>query len=417
MLSEVPDGWAQESLDSVFSVITKGTTPTSVGYAFESSGVPFIKVENISASGKITNKTSQYISEECHAKLARSVIEKGAILFSIAGTIGKVALYEEDYQSNTNQALAILRGLNEDAASKGFIFQLLKSTYVYDTLQSQRTVGAQPNISLKQLKELVVNLPPLTEQKRIAEVLSSVDESIQTTQRLIEQAERVKQGLMEELLTGGLGSEAIERGEVPEGWTIKQLSELAAVKGGKRMPKGAKFSETPTEYPYIRVVDFENGTISTENLRFVSEEHQKQIARYTISQDDLYISIAGTLGLVGLVPASLNGAQLTENAAKIVLNDRAVIKKEYLALFLQSSLGQNQIFVKKGVGGGVPKLALFRIGEILVAYPSAEKQVNIISKVSSLSDTRKSNEVKLKQLEKLKKGLMDDLLTGKVRTV
>tara|TARA_R100001129_G_scaffold170764_1_gene140474 strand:+ start:15832 stop:17070 length:1239 start_codon:yes stop_codon:yes gene_type:complete len=263
----------------------------------------------------------------------------------------------------------------------------------------------------------LLNLPPLTEQKRIAEVLSSVDKSIQATQRLIEQAERVKQGLMEELLTGGLGNEAIERGEVPEGWTIKQLSELAAVKGGKRMPKGAKFSETPTEYPYIRVVDFENGTISTENLRFVSEEHQKQIARYTISQDDLYISIAGTLGLVGLVPASLNGAQLTENAAKIVLNDRAVIKKEYLALFLQSSLGQNQIFVKKGVGGGVPKLALFRIGEILVAYPSAEKQVNIISKVSSLSDTRKSNEVKLKQLEKLKKGLMDDLLTGKVRTV
>ena len=79
--------------------------------------------------------------------------------------------------------------------------------------------------------------------------------------------------------------------EVPDGWELKSVSDVAVVKGGKRMPKGAKFANAPTPYPYIRVSDFSNGTISTDDIQFVSPEHQAQIARYTIGKDDIYISI------------------------------------------------------------------------------------------------------------------------------
>jgi type I restriction enzyme S subunit len=415
MLSEVPEGWAQENLGSVFSVITKGTTPTSVGYAFESSGVPFIKVENISASGKITNKTSQYISEECHAKLARSVIEKGAILFSIAGTIGKVALYEEDYQSNTNQALAILRGLNEDAASKGFIFQLLKSTYVYDTLQSQRTVGAQSNISLKQLKELVVNLPPLTEQKRIAEVLRSVDESIQATQRLIEQAERVKQGLMEELLTGGLGSEAIERGEVPEGWRLANLKDCTSKIGSGVTPKGGKKAYVEAGIPIIRSQNVGWGSALLTDVAHITEQQHDKMANSKLMHEDVLLNITGaSIGRCAVYKGANFQANVNQHVC--ILRTRENLHPSYLCAWLLSHTGQRQID-KFQAGGNRQGLNFQQIGSFSLPLPTISEQVSIAAKLDDVSVLLKKQKELISQKLTVKKGLMDDLLTGKVRTV
>lgn len=296
-------------------------------------------------------------------------------------------------------------------------FDFLDQSLRFFGVEQSITGSAQPQITGASLKSVILPVPPLPEQERIAEILTSVDDSIRATEAVIAQAERVKRGLMEDLLTGGLGSEAIMRGEVPDRWAVMQVGELAEVKGGKRMPKGAPFSEKPTPYPYVRVTDFKGGTISKEDLKFVSEEHHAQIARYTISKDDIYISIAGTLGVVGLVPENLDGAQLTENAAKIVLKGDCEISKEYLALVLQSEVGQSQIHVRKGVGGGVPKLALFRIAEINVPVPPTQEQKQTSRAVGSIDKSLLENSKAVEQLQRLKRGLMDDLLTGRVRTV
>src|SRR6185436_20462533 len=84
-----------------------------------------------------------------------------------------------------------------------------------------------------------------------------------------------------------------------------------------------------TEHPYIRVVDFRDGSIDTTDLKFIDKEIFKEIRNYTISSDDVYISIAGTIGLLGTIPDELDGANLTENAAKLVI-DKTRIDKHYL---------------------------------------------------------------------------------------
>ena len=150
-------------------------------------------------------------------------------------------------------------------------------------------------------------------------------------------------------------------------------------------------------------------------LRNVLPEDREKIKRYTISKDDLYISIAGTLGLVGTVPTELDNAQLTENAAKIVFKRISDIDKRYFACLLQSDLCQRQFFRSKGTGGGVPKLALFRIENTLVPLPSKDEQRKIADLLESIDTRIREATLKQRVLQNLKKALMQDLLTGKVR--
>ena len=121
--------------------------------------------------------------------------------------------------------------------------------------------------------------------------------------------------------------------ELPEGWEWCRVRDIATVKGGKRLPKGVGFSPCRTAHAYIRVTDMKNHSINTDDLKYISEEVFLQIKNYTISKDDLYVTIAGTIGVTGEVPTELDGMNLTENAVKIT---NIQINKTYLCLIIQS---------------------------------------------------------------------------------
>ena len=198
---------------------------------------------------------------------------------------------------------------------------------------------------------------------------------------------------------------------VPNGWNITTLGEFATVKGGKRLPKGETFSESKTPYPYIRVTDFNAGTIEVNNLRYVTNDIREKIKRYTISSTDLYISIAGTLGLIGEIPCSLNGALLTENAAKIIFNDIDKSDKVFFKYYLSSGDAQDHLHQSKGTGGGVPKLALFRIEDTPVLSPPLPEQQKIAAILSSVDEVIEKTQAQINKLKDLKTGMMQELLS------
>ena len=197
----------------------------------------------------------------------------------------------------------------------------------------------------------------------------------------------------------------------PEGWKTVRIGDIAQVKGGKRMPKGRPFAESKTPYPYIRVSDFDNGTVNAESLKYVLPDDREKIKSYTISYNDLYISIAGTIGLVGTVPMGLDGAQLTENAAKICLKSKTDVERDYIKYVLSSTIGKSQIDTAKGVGGGVPKLAIFRIEDINVPLPPFLEQEKITAILSSVDDTIQATQTIIDQTRRVKQGLLQQLLT------
>jgi len=172
--------------------------------------------------------------------------------------------------------------------------------------------------------------------------------------------------------------------DIDPSWKMVDLGELVEVKGGKRLPKGEPFSDTPTQHPYIRVSDFKDFSIDATNLKFITNEVYEQISRYIISSDDVYISIAGTIGLVGEIPKELSGSNLTENAAKLVLKTDK-ISKDFLVYISATSLVQTQI-QSRTHAVGVPKLALERIKTIEVPVPSIEEQREIIDTIKQEID-------------------------------
>lgn len=160
-------------------------------------------------------------------------------------------------------------------------------------------------------------------------------------------------------------------------WKIKSIDDISSVKGGKRIPKGHKLQLTPTAHPYITVSDFnDDGSVDASKLKYINEEIFQQIKQYTISSADLYISIAGTIGKTGYVSKELEGANLTENACKLVFHDG--VYKEFVYYFTKSNSFIEQTGVNTRVAAQ-PKLALSRLKTILIPIPPFPEQKRIVA--------------------------------------
>ena len=171
--------------------------------------------------------------------------------------------------------------------------------------------------------------------------------------------------------------------EIPKNWEWTRLKNIASVLGGKRIPAGSKLTSINTGHIYIRVSDMKNGTVILDNLLYVPESIFPFIEKYIINKEDVYITVAGTIGRVGKIPDELDGANLTENADRLISTH---INQDWLILKLQSPFIQNQISsVTTKVGQ--PKLAIKRIENLLLALPPLETQkyiVNIINQITKL---------------------------------
>jgi type I restriction enzyme S subunit len=167
---------------------------------------------------------------------------------------------------------------------------------------------------------------------------------------------------------------------LPKSWGWCRIGDITTIKGGKRIPKGFQLSDIETPYIYIRVTDMKDGTVLFNKLKYISEDIYEIIKQYTISKNDLYITIAGTIGDVGEIPEELDNMNLTENAAKIVLYQ---LDKYYMKLMLRSNLCRAE-FLDKVNQLAQPKLALHRIASTLVPIPPLEEQKAIVEVVNQL---------------------------------
>ena len=172
-------------------------------------------------------------------------------------------------------------------------------------------------------------------------------------------------------------------------WSLVELGEVAQVKGGKRLPKGMSLQEKNNGSPYLRIVDWLDGYFDTSKLMYVPDAARAQISRYTVSTGDVFISIAGTVGRISLIPAELDGAFLTENAAKISV-DSDLVLPQFLKFALSSPQGQEEIS-SLTVGSTQPKLALQSIKSIRIPLPPLVEQRAIAEVLGALDDKIAAN--------------------------
>ena len=169
---------SQVILSDICDVVTKGTTPTTLGEQFTSDGVNFVKIESISENGEMLSEKFAHISDNCNELLKRSQLKENDILFSIAGAIGRVAIVKKDIlPANTNQALAIIRLKNSEDYDIKYITYILRSSDTARQFLSLKRGVAQVNLSLQDIKNLKIDLPSIDIQNQFIRFSDQIDKS------------------------------------------------------------------------------------------------------------------------------------------------------------------------------------------------------------------------------------------------
>ena len=193
--------------------------------------------------------------------------------------------------------------------------------------------------------------------------------------------------------------------EIPQSWCWVRLAQVLTVKGGKRIPLGDSFAPGPTSHIYIRVTEMKNHTLVTNNLKYISDSVYEKIKNYTIGKDDLYLTIAGTIGSVGIVPEMFDGMNLTENAVKLT---NILIDKMFLVYGISSQFVQSQ-FSEKTKQMAQPKLAIERILTTLIPLPPINEQISIVSRIEEIMPIADKYEKSQEALDKLNADIFDKL--------
>mgnify|MGYP002348013451 CR=1 FL=1 len=194
-----------------------------------------------------------------------------------------------------------------------------------------------------------------------------------------EKARLIKSGVFreqEEFRT----AKQIEHKQLPNNWSLTTVQKLGFLCGGKRLPKGHTYSETPSEHRYLTVTNMKDQTIIDNEVKYISDETFNEIKKYIITKDDLYITIAGTIGVVGTIPESCDGMNLTENAARFVFFK---CDKRFLVYLLNSYSVQQQ-FMNLTNTLAQPKLSLRSIQSTEIGIPPLKEQKRIVARIEQL---------------------------------
>ena len=286
--------------------------------------------------------------------------------------------------------------------NNGYFAALFKSVNLINEFRknSQGMTSDTWNLKYPQIETIKVQIPPVSEQDKVSELFSVLDERIAAQSQLVESLKKYKRGLLNDFF-----AEKSDYFLLADASDLK-IEEVCDVLSGKRIPKGETFCSHPTEYRYITVSDMGEKYVCSDNLQYISKHTEKQISRYKVNGGDIIISVAGTLGKLNIITSDLEGVNLTENCDRFT-NFRGV-SSEYLYYVLSSDLIQSQIDSSK-TKNGQPKLALERIRNFTIPVPHQGIQEQLVKVMISFDQYIASQCAILDRYCTLRVGLLQQL--------
>ena len=363
------DDWEQRKLGDISSLITKGTTPKDKSGTGE---VNFIKVENINDfSGDIVGM-SKISLEEHQGYLKRSQLQEGDILFSIAGTLGRVtSVNKEILPANTNQALSIIR-LKE--GNLEYVKTCLKGNVVADFIRRNPTIGAQPNLSLEQVSNLEIEIPSEAEQEKIGLYFSNLDHLITLHQRKCEETKKLKKYMLQKMFPqNGKRVPEIRFAGFTDDWEQRKLGDLVDVLDGdrgKNYPTSDDF-DISGHTIFLNASNVTNNGFLFQDNQFITEEKSNNMGNGKLEEDDIVITSRGSLGHIAWYNADISSLMpyARINSGMLILRNKKEIETEYLYHFMKSDKGQSQIsFIS--FGSAQPQLTKKGVEDLKVILPT-----------------------------------------------
>lgn len=414
-LGEIPNEWNVFKLNGLALKITDGshTSPIEIDESrFKICSVKHMKKDHFDYENALS------ISEEDYLKLKNNGCNPmdGDVLLSKDGTIGKTFVFN---QSDLNivllSSIAIIR-CNKELLLPDFLKYFIENPNTILKLVGMKSGSAIKRIVLRDISNLLVVLPDLQEQQKIASILSTVDEQIDETEQLIVKTKELKKGLMQQLLTKGIGHTEFkqsELGEIPTSWSINKLGDLLNFVGSGVTPKGGREVYTNEGILFIRSQNVYPKGLKLDDVAYITVDIHKKMSRTIVKSKDVLLNITGaSIGRCTIFPSNLGEANVNQHVC--ILRAENLLNPQYLMFFMNSTLGQNQI-LKEQLGQTREGLNFQQIRKFSITLPSLEEQQKIVSILSTVDEQIDNYEQEKVKYEELKKGLMQQLLTGQVR--
>lgn len=399
---EFTDPWKNVTLGDIAILITKGTTPKQ----FIDGEITFVKIESLKGQN-IEHGQCSFIDEATHlGELKRSILQEGDILFAIAGaTVGKIGIVQKEIlPANTNQALAIIRLAKKETGF--FMLQVLTSRAMKNYIYKSISVGAQPNLSLKQIADFSFISPSLPEQQKIAEFLTAVDRRIELLQAKKEKLEAYKKGVMQKIFpsTGSgqvpeLRFKADDGSEFPD-WEERKLGELAKIVVGGT-PSTSKEEYWGGKIGWIGSGELKDDFVSTPT-KYITEAGLSNSSTYLMPPNTILLAMTGaTLGKTGFLTFGCCGNQ---SVAGFLPNENF----DSYFLFQTLQFEQNQIL---SFAGGAAQVGINKrnIENLRIGLPCVEEQKKIASFLRTLDEQKAFLNQQINLTQTWKKGLLQKM--------
>ena len=358
-------------LGDIATLITKGTTPTSVGYNFTESGVNFVKIESIREDGTFIPEKFAHISDECNIKLKRSQLQENDILFSIAGAIGRTAVVtKECLPANTNQALAIIR-IPQGVIDYRFLLYALQSDAVMEQSDKQKQGVAQLNLSLQNINDFEIPFFTEKEQNEIVEVLSSVDDLLRMRTQQLEQLDELVKSRFIELFGDPIAN--------TKGLPVKTLKQLSTLITNGNTPKGGSENYVSDGILFLRSQNVWRNRIDLEDVAYIDESTHLSMKKSIVKHKDILITKTGrintensSLGRAALFLGKDNSANINGHVYLVRLDGSVV--PEFVITILTSE--EYRKYIRKVCVGGIDKrqINLDQVEEFPIIIPAIEQQ-------------------------------------------
>lgn len=401
--------WSRSDLASVVSILESGSRPKG-GASTEGGEIPSLGGENILRRGGVTLDGVKRVPRRFYECMSKGHLLYADVLINKDGAqTGKVGLYSEHIRTPSciNEHLFLIRG-HPKKITQEFLYYTLLSQSSQNQIGALISGSAQPGLKSDFLRDVFAEIPRvLSEQSKITEILSTVDQAIDQTESLIAKQQRIKTGLMQDLLTRGIDEDGNLRsedthefkdsplGRIPVEWGVQRLEQAVEFWDGKRIPlKQADRDQMPGDYPYYGasgIIDYIDQYLFDDDLILVGEDGENVVSRNL----PLAFRVQG----------------------KIWVNNHAHVlkpKEGYNISFLTERL-EFYDYTLLISGSAQPKLNQRNLRLLELPMPPEPEQVMIGVILSAQEEYRRCHTDRLSKLQRIRTALMQDLLTGKVR--
>lgn len=399
---------------------------------YKDSGIPYIRVQNLSWTGQLDLSNVVFIDKEVQDKNKKSKLLPGDILIAKTGaTVGKLALIPETVkEANTTSSVGKLT-VDRNRFTPLYILYCFQSEFIQSQIWMQASQkSAQPGFNIDDLVEFEVYSPKLSEQTKIAQYLDHkteiIDELIKKKEELIKKLEEQRQAIINEAVTKGLDPSVKMKdsgvewlGEIPEDWEVSSFKYYIRLKGrlGWKGLKAEEYVEH-SEFGFLSTPDIKSHIIDFKSINHITEERYLESPEIMLEVDDvLLVKDGSTLGITNIVRELPIPTTVNSSIGVLRVFDPKILNPEYLFLFLKTSYILSVIDSLKA-GQGVPHLFQKDINNFTLILPTINEQRKIVelvnSKIISIEKVINKLTSQIQLLKNYRKSLISEAVTGKV---